>query len=318
MSLPAQRRMRLSGGTELAYVTAGDPSNPALLLLHGFPSSSRTFRDVVPGLARVAYVIAPDLPGHGQSDVPPTPSFAAISEAISELLAHLVIGRRFIYVHDWGTAVGLQIAMQAPELVSGLIIQNANAHRTGFGPLWDAALKFWSEPTKENEAAATPDLTFEFTREQYTGGLPEEVAATIKGEPWVEDWRVMNLPGRMETHRALIGDYKNHAARFDAIAGYLEKWQPPALMLWGRHEPYFDIAETLSWMQDLPRMEAHIFDGGHFLLETHAEPALSLMMDFIKRTQERLTQFPSLLAQTRLQRRFHPANREIKQGRRST
>lgn len=220
-----------------------------------------------------------------QSDVPPTPSFAGISEAISELLAHLVIGRRFIYVHDWGTAVGLQIAMQAPDLVSGLIIQNANAHRTGFGPLWDAALKFWSEPTKENEAAATPDLTFEFTREQYTGGLPEEVAATIKGEPWVEDWRVMNLPGRMETHRALIADYKNHAARFDAIAGYLEKCQPPALMLWGRHEPYFDIAETLSWMQDLPRMEAHIFDGGHFLLETHAEPALSLMMDFIRRTQ---------------------------------
>ncbi|WP_287095471.1 alpha/beta fold hydrolase [Mesorhizobium sp.] len=214
MSPPAQRRMRLSGGTELAYVTAGDPSNPALLLLHGFPSSSRTFRDVIPGLARVAYVIAPDLPGHGQSDVPPTPSFAGISEAISELLAHLVIGRRFIYVHDWGTAVGLQIAMQAPDLVSGLIIQNANAHRTGFGPLWDAALKFWSEPTKENEAAATPDLTFEFTREQYTGGLPEEVAATIKGEPWVEDWRVMNLPGRMETHRALIADYKNHAARF--------------------------------------------------------------------------------------------------------
>ncbi|MGX9576376.1 alpha/beta fold hydrolase [Mesorhizobium sp. f-mel] len=93
--------MRLSGGTELAYVTAGDPSNPALLLLHGFPSSSRTFRDVIPGLARVAYVIAPDLPGHGQSDVPPAPSFAEISEAISELLAHLVIGRRFIYVHDW-------------------------------------------------------------------------------------------------------------------------------------------------------------------------------------------------------------------------
>ncbi|MGX9179008.1 alpha/beta fold hydrolase [Mesorhizobium sp. BHbdii] len=245
-------------------------------------------------MARVAYVIAPDLPGHGQSDVPPTPSFAGISEAISELLAHLVIGRRFIYVHDWGTAVGLQIAMQAPDLVSGPIIQNANAHRTGFRPLWDAALKFWSEPTKENEAAATPDLTFEFTREQYTGGLPEEVAATIKGEPWVEDWRVMTLPGRMETHRAPIADYKNHAARFDAIAGYLKKWQPPALMLWGRHQPYFDIAETLSWMQDLPRMEAHIFDGGHFLLETHAEPALSLMMDFIRRTQKRLTQFPSL------------------------
>ncbi|WP_353682200.1 alpha/beta fold hydrolase [Mesorhizobium sp.] len=189
-------------------------------------------------------------------------------------------------MHDWGAAVGLQIATQAPELVSGLIIQNANAHRSGFGPVWDAVLKFWSEPTKENEAAATPDLTFEFTREQYTGGLPEDVAATIRGEPWVEDWRVMNRPGSMETHRALIGDYKSRAARFDTIAAYLKKWQPPALMLWGRHDPYFDIAETLSWMQDLPRMEAHVFDGGHFLLETHAEPALSLMIGFIKRTQE--------------------------------
>ncbi|TIM11493.1 MAG: alpha/beta hydrolase [Mesorhizobium sp.] len=286
MRLPASRQMRLSGGTELAYVTAGDPSNPALLLLHGFPSSANAFRDVIPGLAGAAYVVAPDLPGHGQSDVPPTPSFAAISEAISELLTHLAIGRRFIHIHDWGAAVGLQIATQAPELVSGLIIQNANAHRTGFGPVWDAVLKFWSEPTKENEAAATPDLTFEFTREQYTGGLPEAVAATIRGDPWVEDWKAMNLPGRMETHRALIGDYKSHAARFDTIAVYLKQWQPPALMLWGRHDPYFDIAETLSWMQDLPRMEAHVFDGGHFLLETHAEPALSLMIEFIKRTQE--------------------------------
>ncbi len=230
-------------------------------------------------------MIAPDLPGFGQSDVLPSPSFAAFSDAILELLDRLAIKRRLIYLHDSGAAVGLQIAMRAPELVSGLVIQNANAHRTGFGPVWDAQLKLWSNPTKENEAAAAVELTFEFTREQYTGGLPEEVAATIRGEPWVEDWRVMNLPGRMETQRALIADYKNHAARFDAIAKYLKEWQPPALMLWGRHDPYFDIAETLSWMQDLPRMEAHIFDGGHFLLETHAAAAVALMLDFISRTQ---------------------------------
>src|SRR5687768_17414110 len=130
MSLPAQHRLRLSGGTELAYVTAGDPSNPALLLLHGFPSSAREFRDVIPGLARAAHVIAPDLPGFGQSDVLPSPSFAAFSDAISQLLDHLAIGRRFVYLHDSGAPVGLQIAMKAPELVSGLIIQNGNAHRT--------------------------------------------------------------------------------------------------------------------------------------------------------------------------------------------
>jgi pimeloyl-ACP methyl ester carboxylesterase len=281
---PATRqRLRLSGGTELSFITAGEVSKPAMLLLHGFPSSARTFRDVIPELSQAAYVIAPDLPGYGESDVLPAASFAAFSDAISEVLDHLAIERRFIYLHDSGAAVGLQIAMHAPELVSGLIIQNANAHRTGFGPLWDATLKFWAEPTKENEAAATVHLTFEFTREQYTGGLPEDVAATIRGEPWVEDWRVMTLPGRMETQRALIADYKNHAARFDAIAGYLKKWQPSALMLWGRHDPFFDLAETLSWMQDLPRMEAHIFDGGHFLLETHAAAAVPLMLDFIKR-----------------------------------
>ncbi|XYH98462.1 alpha/beta fold hydrolase [Sorangium sp. So ce1128] len=280
-----RQRLRLSGGTELSFITAGEASKPAVLLLHGFPSSAREFRDVISELSQAAYVIAPDFPGYGESDVLPSPSFAAFSDAISELLDHLAIERRFIYLHDSGAAVGLLIAMHAPELVSGLIIQNANAHRTGFGPVWDATLKFWSEPTKENEAAATVDLTFEFTREQYSGGLPEEVAATIRGEPWVEDWRVMNLPGRMETQHALIADYKNHAARFDAIASYLKKWQPPALMLWGRHDPYFDIAETLSWMQDLPRMEAHVFDGGHFLLETHSAAAVSLMLEFIRRTQ---------------------------------
>ena len=292
MSLPTQRRMRLSGGTELSYVTAGDTSQPALLLLHGFPSSARTFRHVIPGLARVAHVIAPDLPGHGQSEVLPSASFAAFSDAISEVLDQLAVGPRYIYLHDFGAPVGLQIAMQAPELVSGLVIQNANAHRTGFGPQWEQTLAYWSRPNQENEAAATAHLTFEGTRDQYVAGVPADVSAGIKGEPWVEDWNVMCLPGRMETQRALIADYANHAARFDEIADYLATWQPPSLMLWGRHDAFFDIAETLSWMQALPRMEAHVFDAGHLLLETHAEPALTLMMEFIKRTQERRTQRP--------------------------
>jgi pimeloyl-ACP methyl ester carboxylesterase len=280
---PTTRQLRLSGGTELSFVAAGDASNPALLLLHGFPSSSRAYRDVIPQLARVAYVIAPDLPGSGQSAPLPAPSFEVFSGAIEELLDHLGIGPRFIYIHDSGAPVGLQIAMKSPDRVSGLIIQNANAHRTGLGPLWDATLEAWQNPTKENQAKVTPHLTFEFTREQYTGGLPEEVAAMIKGDPWVEDWRVMNLPGRMDTQHAIIADYKSHFARFGAIADYLKQWQPPALLLWGRHDPWFDIAETLSWMQDLPRMEAHIFDGGHFLLETHAAPAAALIAEFIER-----------------------------------
>ncbi|WP_026619748.1 pimeloyl-ACP methyl ester carboxylesterase (plasmid) [Ensifer sp. WSM1721] len=288
----ARRRMRLSDGTELAYVTAGDTSNPGLLLLHGYASSSRTFRDAIPALSRVAYVVAPDLPGYGESDPLPAPSFAALSNAITELLRHIEIGQRFIYLHDWGAPVGLRIAMQSPELVSGLIIQNANAHRTGFAPQWEATFAYWSDPTPENKARATTFLTFEGTRDQYTRDVPAEVVVKIKGEPWVEDWRVLNLPGRMEMQRTLLADYGNYVAQFDAIGAYFKQRQPPALMVWGRHDAFFDIAETLSWMQDLPRMEAHILDGGHFLLETHAEPALTLMMDFFKRTQERLPQLP--------------------------
>jgi pimeloyl-ACP methyl ester carboxylesterase len=283
----ARRRLRLSGGGELAYVTAGDPSNPGLLLLHGYASSSDTFRDVILPLSRAAHVIAPDLPGYGESDPLPAPSFAAFSDAVAELLHHLGVGQRFIYLHDWGAPVGLSIAMQSPALVEGLIIQNANAHRSGFAPQWEATFAYWSDPTPENKARATTFLSYEGTRDQYTRDVPAEVVAKIKGEPWVEDWRVLNLPGRMEMQRTLLADYGKYVARFDEIGAYLNQRQPPALMIWGRHDAFFDIAETLSWIQDLPRMEAHILDGGHFLLETHPEPAAAFMTGFIKQTRER-------------------------------
>lgn len=280
------KRLRLSGGTALAYRVAGDPANPAVLLLHGTPNSSRMFREVVPVLAQVAYVITPDLPGHGESEPLPNVSFSAIGEAISELLDRLGIGQRFIYLHDWGTPVGLHVAMRAPERVAGLIIQNANAHQSGWGPGWAATRAFWSQPNAENEAAATAHLTLEGTRDTYISGIPREMAAQIPAAHWEEDWRVMNLPGHMETQRALIADYGNYAARFDAIAGYLKSRQPPALMIWGRHDIYFDLAEVLSWMRALPRMEAHVLDAGHLLLETHAITAGALMLNFIRRVQE--------------------------------
>jgi len=280
-----RQRLPLSLGTELSFITAGEKSKPALLLLHGFPNSARMLREVMPALAQAAYVIAPDLPGFGDSDVLPAVSFPAFGQAVSELLDRLAIGPRYIYLHDFGAPVGFHIAMQAPERVLGLIVQNANAHRTGFGPGWAATLAYWSQPNPKNEAAATAHLTFEGTRDQYIYGVPSGVAERIPAERWEEDWRVMNLPGRMDTQRALVADYAHYAARFDAIAEYLARRQPPSLMLWGRHDAFFDLAEILSWMQDLPRMEAHVFDAGHLLLETHAAAAASLMLDFIRRTQ---------------------------------
>ncbi len=299
MTLLDRRRMRLSGGTELAYATAGDPSKPALLLLHGFPGSADYFRALVPELSRVAHVIAPDLPGYGESDVLPEPSFVAFGQAISELLTELSVGPRYVYVHDYGAPPALHVAMQAPDKVLGLIIQNANAHESGFGPEWQPLKEYWSHPNPENEAASTAHLTFEGVRNGYVRGMPPEVAARIPPtETWEEDWRVMQLPGRMETQRALVRDYGNYVARFGEIADYLECRQPPALMLWARHDPFFALAEVMSWMEALPRMEAHILDAGHKLLETHSEPALALMLEFIARTQGSLTQ-PASEAQAR-------------------
>lgn len=287
MRSPTKQRIRLSGGTELSCITAGEASKPAVLLLHGSPSSARMFRDVVPELSRAAYVIAPDLPGFGESDVLPSPSFPAMGRAISELLEQLSIGPRYIYLHDYGAPVGLHIAMQAPERVLGLIVQNGNAHRTGLGPQWAETQAYWSRPDRENEAAATAHLTFDGTRATYTSGAPPDVVARMSPEIWEEDWQVMNLPGRMDTQRALIRDYGRYVERFEAIADYLARRQPPALLIWGRHDPFFDLAEVLSWMQALPRMEAHVFDAGHKLLETHAAAAVPLMLDFITRTARR-------------------------------
>jgi len=280
-------RLRLSGGTELSFVTAGEASMPAVLLLHGTPNSSRMFRELMPALSQAAYVVAPDLPGHGASDPLPAVTFPAIGEAVAELLDRLGVGPRFIYLHDWGAPVGLHLAMRAPEQVLGLIVQNANAHRSGWGPGWDATRAYWKQPTAENEAAVTAHLTLEGTRDTYISGVPSDVAERIPAEHWEEDWRVMNLPGHMETQRALIADYGNYAARFDEIADYLQRRQPPALMVWGRHDIYFDLAEVLSWTRALPRMEAHILDAGHLLLETHAATAAALMLDFIGRTQRK-------------------------------
>ncbi len=179
MHTPARQSLRLSGGTELSFVTAGAPDAPAVLLLHGFPNSSRSFRGLLPLLAPVARVLAPDLPGFGESEPLPAPSFAAFAAAIGELLERLAVGPRYLYLHDFGAPVALHLAMQAPALVRGLIVQNANAHESGLGPAWAATREHWSQPNAHNTAQATAHLTPDGMRDQYVAGLPAELAARM-------------------------------------------------------------------------------------------------------------------------------------------
>jgi pimeloyl-ACP methyl ester carboxylesterase len=273
-------------GAEMVVCLAGDRGKPALLLIHGFPTSSASFRSVIGPLSRDCFVIAPDLPGFGGSEPIARPSFSRFADRIDGLLTQLGVESFHLYLHDYGAVVGLYLATRAPRRIRSLIVQNANAHETGIGPQWSATRAYWDSPTPEREAEATAHLTFEGTRDQYVGGVPRDIAEGIDSRLWEKDWRIMSLPGRLKTQRALVLDYRSHVARFKVIAGYLGDWQPAALMLWGRHDIFFDLEETLSWMKALPRMEAHILDGPHFLLETHPVECAVLMSAFIRRVEE--------------------------------
>jgi pimeloyl-ACP methyl ester carboxylesterase len=272
-------------GADMAVRLAGDREKPALLLIHGFPSSSASFRNVIGTLAQDCFVIAPDLPGFGGSEPVERPSFSRFADVMTHLLARLGVESFHLYLHDFGAAAGFYLATRAPQRIRGLIIQNANAHESGMGPQWSATRAYWDHPTPEREAEATAHLTFEGTRDQYVGGVPKDIAERVESRLWEEDWRIMSLAGRLEMQRTLLLDYRSHFARFGEIAAYLHRRQPPALMLWGRHDIFFDLKETLSWMQALPRMEAHILDGPHFLLETHPAECAALMRAFIRRLE---------------------------------
>lgn len=289
MNKPEMMRYEFENA-EMAVRLAGDNEKPALLLIHGFPSSSESFRNVIGTLAQGCFVIAPDLPGFGASDPVERPSFSRFADMIDGLLERLDVQSFHLYLHDFGAVVGLYLATRAPGRIRGLIVQNANAHETGMGPEWAATREYWNGPTPQREAGATAHLTFEGTREQYVGGAPREIAERFDPRLWEEDWRIMSLPGRLEMQRALVLDYRNHFSRFEEIADYLKRWQPPALMLWGRHDIFFNLNEVLSWMKELPRMEAHILDGPHFLLETHADECATLMCTFIRRVEARRSQ----------------------------
>jgi pimeloyl-ACP methyl ester carboxylesterase len=269
----------------VAVRTEGSRERPTLLLIHGFPSSSASFRNVIGPLSQHFFVIAPDLPGFGDSQPIERPTFARFADVLEQVLAQLGVESFHLYLHDYGAAVALHLATRQPQRIRGLIIQNANAHRSGMGAQWEATQAFWDDPTPQNEAKATSHLDFDGVRYQYVGDVPDDIAARIDSRTWEQDWKVMSLPGRLDMHRALVLDYRSHVARFDEIAGYLKREQPPALMLWGRHDVFFAIDETLSWMKALPRMEAHILDGPHFLLETHAAECAALMAAFIDRVE---------------------------------
>ncbi len=278
-------------GLEMHYREAGVPDSTAVLLLHGFPASSHSFREVLPRVGEHAYVVAPDLPGSGLSAAPPLDeydyTFEEQSRAVEALAKELGIERYVLYFTDFGTPVAYQLAMRDPDRVLGLVVQNGNAHDDGLGEGWDVSRRYWAEPTEEHKAALPDWFNFAETREQYLGGLAPPLRDLHPRDAWHLDWVRLARPGLEEIQFQLFYDYRNHVARFPDIADYHDRHQPPCLIVWGRHDPFFEIDEVMAYHRRMRTLDVHLFDGGHFLLETHAAEVSDLLITFVGDVRDR-------------------------------
>jgi pimeloyl-ACP methyl ester carboxylesterase len=277
-------------GVRIFYREAGPPDAPTLLLLHGFPSSSHMYRDLIPGLADRYHVLAPDYPGFGYSDFPDRGRFAYTFESYARLIDRFVqrlgLDRHALYIQDYGAPIGLRLALLAPERVSALIVQNGNAYDEGLSADWDALKDHWRNPTPASREKLRGWLSADGIRQQYTAGLDAEQAARISPDTWNLDWALLNRPGNIDVQLDLFGDYRSNVALYPQFQRFLREHRPPTLIVWGRHDPFFTIAGAQAYRRDVPDAELHLLDAGHFALETHAAEITQLMREFLARRLE--------------------------------
>jgi pimeloyl-ACP methyl ester carboxylesterase len=272
-------------GTRVFYREAGDPAAPAVLLLHGFPTSSHMFRALIPDLAAAYHVIAPDLPGFGFSDAPPRSAFAYtfdhLAQVIDRFTETLALDRFALYVFDYGAPVGFRLALAHPERVTALISQNGNAYEDGLSAAWNPLQAYWRDPTPAHRAALRAFLNPEATRFQYLHGVadPELVAP----ESFTLDQLFLDRPGNAEIQLDLFGDYASNVKLYPSFQAYLRTHRPPTLVVWGQHDPFFLPAGAEAFRRDNPAAEVHLLPAGHFALETHAGEVARLIRDFLAR-----------------------------------
>jgi pimeloyl-ACP methyl ester carboxylesterase len=272
-------------GVEVFYRAAGDPSAPVVLLLHGFPTSSFMFRELIPRLADRYRVIAPDLPGFGFTEVPAerkyTYSFDALAHTIEAFTDVLGLNRYVIYVFDYGAPTGLRLAMAHPERVTAIVSQNGNAYADGLGDAWGPIRKYWSQPTPENREVLRQNImTFEATRWQYTHGVanPDAVAP----ESYTLDTALFQRPGNIDIQLDLFLDYASNVKLYPKFQEYFRKSKPPLLAIWGKNDPFFIPAGAEAFRKDLPNAQIQFLDTGHFATETHVVEIAAAMSEFLE------------------------------------
>lgn len=272
-------------GVEVFYRAAGDPSAPVVLLLHGFPTSSFMFRELIPHLADQFRVIAPDLPGFGFTEVPAKRkyaySFDALARTLEAFTDALGLNRYAIYVFDYGAPTGFRLAMRHPERVTAIVSQNGNAYEEGLGDAWGPIRKYWSQPTAENREVLRQNiLTLEATRWQYTHGVtnPEAVAP----ESYTLDAALLERPGNKEIQLDLFLDYASNVKLYPRFQEYFRKSKPPLLAIWGKNDPFFVPAGAEAFRKDLPNAQVQFLDTGHFAIETHLLEIAAAMKEFLE------------------------------------
>jgi pimeloyl-ACP methyl ester carboxylesterase len=279
------RRVEADGVT-VFYRQAGPANAPVVLLLHGFPTSSFQYRDLIPRLADRYRVIAPDYPGFGFTEVPGQRhykySFDALANTVVAFTDALQLKRYTLYVFDYGAPVGFRLAMARPERITAIVSQNGNAYEEGLGDAWAPIRKYWAAPTTENREVIRKNiLTLEGTRWQYTQGvtIPESVAP----ESYTLDWALLERPGNKEIQLDLFLDYASNVKLYPKFQEYFRNSKPPLLAIWGKHDPFFIPAGAKAFRKDLPDAKVQFLDTGHFALETHVEEIAVAMRDFLQR-----------------------------------
>lgn len=271
---------------DVFYREAGSRENPTVLLLHGFPTSSHMFRDLIPRLADSYHVVAPDYPGYGYSSAPPADEFEYTFDHLAEIVEtftkKVALKRYSIYLMDYGAPVGFRLAAKHPERVDSLIIQNGNAYDEGIdNDFWKPIKQYWANPSQENRDALRGLLTLDATKWQYTEGVRD--TTTVSPDTWDHVQPLLDRPGNQEIQLDLFLSYGSNPPLYPEWQAYFRKHQPPALIVWGKNDKIFPDAGAYPYKRDLNNLEFHIYDTGHFALEEDGEAIANEIRDFLDR-----------------------------------
>jgi pimeloyl-ACP methyl ester carboxylesterase len=280
-------------GVDVFVREAGPVNAPAVLLPHGYPSSSFQFRHLIPALADRWRVVAPDFPGFGRSATPDPGafdySFAGYDRFLERFAGAMGLGRFAMYLHDYGGQAGLRLATRRPDLVAALVIQNTDAYEDELGPKYDALRAYWANPTDELRAEMAEEVSEAGFRREFLGEIPEEQRALIAPDQWALHWACQQEPARRELMVRLFADIEDNVRLYPDIQRALRDHQFPALIVWGPEDGYMPAASGRAYLRDLPRAELHMTDGGHWLLETHADVIAGLCREFLGRVHTGVT-----------------------------